>query len=362
LIGSVGNYSGVIATTQSPMIAGVEVWVENINRKGGLFGHPVGLIVADDRGDSSQHVAYLKQLVENDHVLAFVENAAAATIASGDQYLRSVGVPVIGTACANAIDDTSPVIFPQCPTLSDLYYGAVRNGVVYGGATNLAILYCYSQEMPTCSDAKAALVDQGGAKQAGATVKYQAEASAAEPAYTSECLNANQNGAQLMLVLGPWSMYARVVQSCSQKAGFTPTYLEGTISVTFASKDQAELKTLLLAMPTFPFTGSATPAQAEFQQAMNALYSQPPGPGESMGWTAAKEFELAVVRAAQATHLLSSKTLIDALHTFTNESLGGLSVPLNFGSATPVPASCWFPMQATGGSWSALNSGQMQCR
>jgi branched-chain amino acid transport system substrate-binding protein len=342
------------------MIAGVEVWVENINRKGGLFGHPVGLIVADDRGDSSQHVAYLKQLVENDHVLAFVENATAAPIASGDQYLRSVGVPVIGSACANAVDDTSPVIFPQCPTLSDLYYGAVRNGVVYGGATNLAILYCV--EMSICSDGKASLVDKGGAKQAGAALKYVSQVSVAQPDYASECLNASNVGAQLMLVLGPWDMYQRVVRSCKNSAGFTPPYLEGPISATFASKDQPELKTLLLAMPTFPFTGTATPAQTEFQQAMKSLYSQPPGPGESMGWTAAKEFELAVLRAGQATHLISSKTLIDALHAFNNETLGGLSVPLNFGGGTAAPASCWFPMQATGGSWSALNSGQMQCR
>jgi len=81
-----------------------------------------------------------------------------------------------------------------------------------------------------------------------------------------------------------------------------------------------------------------------------------------MGWAAAKEFELAVVRAAEATMLISPNTLVAALQAFNNETLGGLSVPLNFGAGHPTPTSCWFPLQATAGNWSVLNNGQMQCR
>jgi hypothetical protein len=81
-----------------------------------------------------------------------------------------------------------------------------------------------------------------------------------------------------------------------------------------------------------------------------------------MGWTAAKEFELAAIRAAQYSHEISPRALIAALQTFNNETLGGLSVPLNFGSGHAAPANCWFPMQASGGNWSVLNSGQMLCR
>jgi branched-chain amino acid transport system substrate-binding protein len=359
VIGSVGNYSGLLGRAQLPMIQAVEDWVGYINSKGGLFGHPVRLIVEDDRGDSSQYVADLKDLVDNAHVVAFVENAAPATIASGDQYLRSVGVPVIGTACANAIDDTSPVIFPQCPTLADQYYGQVRDAVVYGGGANLAVLYCV--EAPSCADGNATLVDKGQAQQAGATVKYDQQISLAQPDFTSECLNAKNSTAQLLAVLADPATVDRVARSCSN-AGYHPSYLEGPGSVVYATKDETAIQRLLLAMPTFPFTGSATPAQAEFQQVMKASSDQTPGPGESFGWTAAEEFELAAIKAGQTAKLISPRTLIDALGTFSNETLGGLSVPLNFIGTHAAPASCWFPMQAQKGNWSILNSGQMLCR
>jgi hypothetical protein len=130
----------------------------------------------------------------------------------------------------------------------------------------------------------------------------------------------------------------------------------------YSTKDALGTSTLLLGMPTFPFVGSTNPAEAEFQQVMKSFSSQPPGPGESIGWTAAKEFELAVERAAQASKFISPKTLIAALQSFNNETLGGLSVPLNFSGGYAAPGSCWFPVQAKGGIWSNLNGGQMQCR
>jgi hypothetical protein len=162
----------------------------------------------------------------------------------------------------------------------------------------------------------------------------------------------------LVLVFGSPSGFGRIVQGCWSNL----TYVEGPDSVLYTTKDQMGSNKLLLAMATFPFIGSGTPAQAEFQQVMHSLYSQPPGPGESMGWTAAKEFELAAIRAAQNSHEISPRALIAALQTFNNETLGGLSVPLNFGGGHASPASCWFPMQATGGNWSTLNGGQMTCR
>jgi hypothetical protein len=159
------------------------------------------------------------------------------------------------------------------------------------------------------------------------------------------------------MVVGTPQGFSRFLKSCG-----STTYVVGPDSVLYPTKDQLGSSKLFLAMPTFPFIGATTPAQAEFQQVMHSLSSEPPGPGESMGWTAAKEFELAAIRAAQYSHEISPRALIAALQTFNNETLGGLSVPLNFGSGHAAPANCWFPMQASGGNWSVLNSGQMLCR
>jgi hypothetical protein len=188
------------------------------------------------------------------------------------------------------------------------------------------------------------------AKQAGASLTYQAQYSLVQP--DPPCAYAD-----MVLVLGTPQGFSRTLKACG-----STTYVVGPDSVTYATKDQLGSSKLFLALPTFPFTGTATPAQAEFQQVMHSLGNQTPGAGESMGWTAAKEFELAAIRAAQNSHEISPRALIAALQTFNNETLGGLSVPLNFGAGHAAPANCWFPMQATGGNWSVLNGGQMACR
>jgi branched-chain amino acid transport system substrate-binding protein len=333
------------------MVQALQAWVRYTNSKGGLLGHPVDLVVADDHGNGDQHVAALTDLVVNHHVVAFVENAAPMTIARGDQYLRTVGVPVIGTTCSDAVDFASPVIFPPCPTLDDQSYGAISNGVTHGGS-KLVLLYCV--ELPSCGDSRAAVMDHGMAAKAGAMVTYQRQFSFAEP---SIACGGGSPAPDLLLMAGIPSAFTRVAKSCGGVS-----YVETSTSVQYSSKDDVGGNTLLLASSTFPFIGSTNPAEAEFQQVMKSVYGQTPGPAESIGWTAAKEFELAATRAAQASKSISPKTLISALQGFNNETLGGLSVPLNFAAGHASPASCWFALQASGGSWSALNGGQPQCR
>jgi branched-chain amino acid transport system substrate-binding protein len=351
VIGSVGTYSGLIGASAAPMSQAVQAWVRYTNSKGGLLGHPVDLVVADDHGSGDQHVDALKDLVVNHHVVAFVENAAPMTIARGDQYLRTVGVPVIGTTCSNAVDFASSVIFPPCPTLDDQSYGAISNGVAHHGS-KLAFLYC--SELPSCSDSRAAVVDHGMAAKAGATVTCQKQFSFVDPSLS--CSGGSPDP-DLLLMAGIPSAFSRVGKSCCI------TYVETSASVQYSSKDDVGGNTLLLASATFPFIGSTNPAEAEFQQVMKpSSYGQIPGPAESIGWTAAKEFEVAAIRAAQTSKSISPKTIISALQGFNNETLGGLSVPLNFAGGHAAPGPCWFSLQASGGNWSVLNGGQAQCR
>ena len=120
---------------------------------------------------------------------------------------------------------------------------------------------------------------------------------------------------------------------------------------------------MLLASPTFSFVDRATPAQQEFQEAWRTLAGDAAGPTEAHGWTNGKLIERAAVIAAQTTGTITSASLIDALHTLEDETLGGLSVPLTFPAGRPgVYPSCWFAMEAKGGTWSTLNDGKPVCK
>jgi branched-chain amino acid transport system substrate-binding protein len=356
---SVGDYSGLAGPPQAPMATAVQVWAKYIDNNGGLFGRQVQVIVEDDQGDPSQYDSDIQGCVQNDHVMAFVENAAALTIASGDQYLRSVNVPIIGTACANDIDDTSPVIFPQCPTVADEYYADIRNAVLNGGGTKLAFLYC--QEAQTCAEGKTDLVDNGLASQAGAQIVYSAQVSLAQPDFTSECLGAEQAGATMMFVLEDPTGVERAAQSCAQQ-NYYPVYAQGSATVFQNTPSQPGFKSLDVSLPTFPFTSGSGAAAQLFQQVMKEYYGKAPGPAEAMGWAAAEEFQLAATKAAQMFKSITPANLIAALRTFTDETLGGLTVPLDFSSGHATPPNCWFAVKAVNGSWVTLNNGQYTCQ
>ena len=361
VIGSVGNYSGIAAPPQQPMARAAQVWVEYVNNRGGLFGRPVQLIVVDDRGDPAQHVAALRELVENRKVVAFVANAAALTVASGRQYLESVKVPVFGTACANTTEFTSPIFFPQCEPVTDVYYSVVQAGVELGGTSpEFAMIAC--SEAQTCTDGYDAVVTKGAATKAGGKVVYTARASLAQPDFTSECRGARSAGAKIVYVLLDPTGVIRFGQSCARQ-GYRPVYAQTSATVFYETKDQPGFENLMVVTQLFSFVSRDTPARKEFGDVMASLYGKEPGPGEAYGWASAKLFAEVATRAAAQFRSISPKTLVDAAHTFQGETLGGLTVPLTFPAGGPaqIPP-CGFVTRVQGGQWVALNNGQPLCR
>lgn len=359
VIGSVGNYSGIAGPPQAPMARAAQIWAEYINSKGGLFGRKVQVILVDDRGDPAQHVAALRDLVENRHVVAFVNNAAALTIASGRQYLESAGVPVIGTACANTTEFESPIMFPQCESVTDFFQRSVQLGVKFSGQTDYGFFTC--TEAQTCTDGFNAVVTNGGARKSGATVRYSGRGSLAQPDFTSECGQARSAGVKLMQVVLDPTGVIRFGQSCARQ-GYNPVFVQGSATVFYQTKDQPGFGNLIVTSQVFGFVGTETAARKEFHSVMRTFFGKPPGPGEAYGWAGAKLLERVATIAARQAQSITPKTLIDALHTLKGETLDGLTVPLTFPAGKAAqPANCAFGGQVQNGEWAPLNNGEPLC-
>lgn len=207
-----------------------------------------------------------------------------------------------------------------------------------------------------------ALGGSGGARAAGVDVVYEGQASIAQPDFTSECQGASGAGAEVLAVFLDPASLRRLGQSCARQ-GYTPVFSEVAATVTADLPTQTGLGEMLLASPTFSFIDRVTPAQQEFQEAWRTLAGGAAGPTEAHGWTNGKLIERAAVIAAETTGTITSASLIDALHTLEDETLGGLSVPLTFPAGRPgVYPSCWFAMEAKGGTWSTLNDGKPVCK
>jgi branched-chain amino acid transport system substrate-binding protein len=105
---------------------GVQAWVDEVNRHGGIHGRTVRLVSCDDHGDGSRNNACVHQLIDNQKVFALVSNAIFTYAAA--PYVQSKGVPDVGS---QPIDTA----YDQFSHLWDLYGEAYpRNGTVgYNG-------------------------------------------------------------------------------------------------------------------------------------------------------------------------------------------------------------------------------------
>lgn len=357
VIGSVGNYSGPAGAAQVGFPRAVQVWAASVNARGGLFGREVQVIVQDDGGDPARYAAAVQDLVENRGVIAFVGQAAVLSVRGGLQYLADHGIPVIGTDCsAPEWYEASPNNFPQCADSPGQSYTYMNAAVRLTGHTRLGYVFC--GESPACTS-NAPLYDDSS--RAGAETVYRSQISIAQVDFTANCQAAQRAGVEIMAVLADPGTLGRFVRSCDRQ-GFTPQYVAISISALADTVRLPGLSQVVLGLPTFPFAGASSPAIDEFHAAMDEFANEEPGPAESAGWVAAKLFELAANRAAAASGSLSPATLIAAMRTVQGETLGGLTVALDFTNPTPNNQPCAFVMQGDGqGGWVAPFGADLQC-
>lgn len=361
LVGSVGNFSGAAGSSLLPTARTLQTWAQWVNSRGGICGRRLQIIVVDDHSDPAQYRAALQDLVENRGVVAFV-NAASLTGDAGIEYLESVRVPEVGGSTQLEALWDSPMVFKILARPPVTYFAGARTAAMFGPPSKkAAIITC--REVEVCgSAARRELMERNGAKEAGINVVYTTESSIAQPDYTAECRGAQASGAEVILLLLDAASVRRFGQSCTRQ-GYDPVYSQISATVTWESKDFPGLSNLLASVGTFPFIANSSPAHKEFQEAIAQFHNGKPGPGESVGWASAKLLELVLNLAATNAKSITPATLIDALNTLENETLGGLIAPVTYPKGRPgIYQSCWFALKASGGEWTELNDGQAMCR
>src|SRR5271157_5446866 len=64
--------TGAFASIGEPGLEGIKARVEEINRRGGIKGHLLELVIIDDKGDTNNAVLNVKRMVEADKVHAVI--------------------------------------------------------------------------------------------------------------------------------------------------------------------------------------------------------------------------------------------------------------------------------------------------
>ncbi|MDQ2648529.1 MAG: ABC transporter substrate-binding protein [Actinomycetota bacterium] len=357
-IGVVGTLSGPAGEAFGPMAQAVQVWSRWINDRGGLNNHRVEVVVGDDGGDPARHRSMIQEFVEQKKVLAFVANPEALTGGGTVEYLKSVGVPVIGSENAGQWFYESPVHFPQGShgdALLQAGAAMVAELMKEAGQTKIAAIGC--QEVQACRDQYETAERLMG--HYGLEVVYKAQVSLVQPDFTAECVGAQRAGAEVITIGLPANAIRSIARACARQ-GYRPIL---GITAGAATGDMAQdpnLEGMRIYSSNASFASSDTPNRAEFQQAMKTYLPRAvPGGSHILAWTAAKVLELA---SADLPADPTSKDILDGLAKIHGDVLPDLTGPLLFNPGRPAERSvCQFATTIKGGKFVPAKGGERVC-
>lgn len=353
VIGSVGALSGIASAT-APVSRGTQLWAQWANSRGGVAGHPIEVVVADDGGDPARYRATLQRLVEQEHVVAFVGNPNLTTIQAGVDYLEQARVPMIGGDHGSQVWFTSPMLFPQV-TAGDgaIWASAAAMAAHEPDMTQIGLIAC--QEAQICQDAARLLPQYAPAF--GLDMVYVTQTSVAQPDFTAECLSARRAGAEKIYIGMDGNSALRVAASCARQGYFPVLSVAVTIDDQLA---EAGMAGAMFSGSTAPWYSDATPALAEFHAAVDEFApDEPISPSLLEGWIAGKLFERA---AAGVGETATSDQILEGLWSLGGETLGELTAPLAYARDAPAPETfCYNLTVIADGAWVAPNGAGLTC-
>ncbi len=102
-VGSVLSVTGPAAFLGDPELKTLQMYVEDINKKGGVLGRPLELVHYDDGSDANKANGFAKRLIEDDKVDIFVGGTTTGSTMSMAPLVEKAGVPFISLAGAVVI-------------------------------------------------------------------------------------------------------------------------------------------------------------------------------------------------------------------------------------------------------------------
>ncbi len=354
VIGNIGTYSGPVSGDYGSDRQVLTAWQDATNAAGGINGHHVKVIALDDQGNPTVALQDAQELVQQDHVLAVVDDNSNGGTSYGS-YLETAGVPLIG-ATSNPPAPTDTLFFPVgASTLGEIYGEAASAKLVH--ASKIAFIYC--AESAVCGQVVPLIKTDAAAN--GATVSYVSAAPETAPSYTAYCLSAKQSGATAILTALASPAVINIAEGCAQQ-GYKPTFLVGGAPVGPAFSNTSALNGSIAVEGVFPWVQDSTPATKAFHA---ALTKYEPGVAKSSTYNATTAYswagaELFAAGAAKMTGD-SPKALATAMYTLKNVTLGGLISPESFSSTKQTNPDCYTQMKQVNDKYTVLNNGKFTC-
>ncbi|MEW6476620.1 MAG: ABC transporter substrate-binding protein [Actinomycetota bacterium] len=355
VIGSFGVESGVVGAIMLPVAQAARVWATDINARGGLNGHPVRLIVADDEGDPNKAASIVTRMIEQDKVVAFLGEHAPTTIQAVLPILEKRRVPILGGCNCSPLTAHSPMTF-QIGTGSEwgLVWAHSLQLTAFSDKKKISVFAC--REVQVCENVRVKMAD--AAKVLGLHIVHQAQVTLAQPDYTAEVLAARNAGAEAIVAAIDNTAAVRMARS-AHRQGYHPV-----ISIQYSGMDDRttqaggdELEGALIG-GGMPYWGS--PKMADYKAAMGRY--APGGIKASIGmnvWGAGKLMEK--ISAGFPDSGVTSEDFLRGLYSLKDETLGGLIPPLTYREGKGTENECIIPIKFQNNTFVAPNGDTWLC-
>lgn len=357
VVGDICSCTGPEASTIAQTSPTALAWASSVNAQGGIDGHKVQVIVKDDGYNPTTSLADAQTLVEQDHVVAIMDNSDEDQ--SWASYVKQQGVPVLGDTDTVAGYTNSDFFTPGL-TFNNATPGEVA-AMKRAGVKKVADLY--SAEVAICAQSSAVL--KGDLAKVGLKLVYTASIGFAAPNYEAQCLASKQAGATGMDVGDASGVVTKVAQNCASQ-GYAPLEFggDGTVSISWltipAMQGNVDVQPEI---PWFVHNAATKPMYAALDKYAPSV---PAGPnfGEVVVqvWAEGTEFKL----AAEAAHLGANPTSADVLKGLyalpKNTTLDGISPPLGgFVKGKPSNNKCFYLMGINHQKFVTLNGNKPLC-
>ena len=350
VLGVAAATSGPISTSVGPIGPTVQAWGKWTNAHGGIGGHPVKVVSIDDGGNPANGLTDVKQMVQQDHIIALVPGDGLETVYA--PYLKSQNIPVIGGTDAASTYSTYSNWFSLTASPVADNYAALAAGKQLAGIDKIAVMYC--SEVAACS----AVVDEVKQVEGSLGIKVVSTAAISSSAtdYTAPCLAARSAGANGLFLSAATQQHVNVSASCARQGYKVPQVANDEGFSALWLKTPA-LDGSVLTSPAFPFIDDSNAATKAFQAAITqyipkARSTESWGPTYASAWLSGAIFAKAAELGGLADNP-SPAGVLKGLYAFHNETLGGLTAPMNYvrGNNPNVKNSCAYVMRIKAGKF-----------
>jgi branched-chain amino acid transport system substrate-binding protein len=356
-LGSFGTQTGPIGRILLPVPQGARAWAADVNARGGLAGHPVKLIMADDGGDPNKALSIVRRMVEEDKVLAFYAEFGPTTIQAALPYLEQKQIPVIGGCNCFQGAAESPMVF-QVGTGSK--YGLAWEHLLPFKAfapneKKASLQYC--REAPTCKTMADDI--RKLAPQAGIEIVHEAQTTLTQPDYTAEVLAARNAGANLLILATESFSAIRTIRSAHRQDWHPQVATQhSAIDARFIADGGADVEGVLLGGGIVSWD---SPKMADYRAAMNRF--APGGVLANISQYAYMAGKLMETMAVSWPPQPTTADVVKGLYALRGETLGGTIPPLAYKEGVGHDSSnlCVVPTRVEGGKFVPQNGDNFLC-